>query len=131
LHHSHETSGIGGIFFDRIHALETDDFERMLNLTSELANAYPLIYSELMRNNGQRSFTEAEKKWQKIRRGRYVEFNLIHDRGTKFGLESEGNIESILVSLPTEVEWLYKYEPEKGSQEDMTQQLLKKGIDWI
>ena len=131
LPHRHETRGIGGIFFDRIQPAEADDFEKILNLTSELANAYPLIYSELMKNNGHRSFTDAEKKWQKIRRGRYVEFNLIHDRGTRFGLESEGNIESILVSLPTEVEWLYQYEPAKGSLEDHTQQLLKKGIDWI
>jgi len=131
LPHRHETRGVGGIFFDRIHPVEADDFEQMLNLTSELANVYPILYSELMKNNGQRSFSEAEKHWQKIRRGRYVEFNLIHDRGTKFGLESEGNIESILVSLPAEVEWLYKYEPEKGSLEDQTQQLLKKGIVWI
>lgn len=131
LTHRQETRGIGGIFFDRIKPVDEDDFLKMLSFTVEIANMYPVIYSELMKRNGHRSFTEAQKKWQKIRRGRYVEFNLIHDRGTKFGLESEGNIESILVSLPAEVEWLYKYQPEKGSPEDQTQQLLKKGIVWV
>lgn len=130
LPHRQETRGIGGIFFDRIQPANKNDFEKMLNLTSDLANAYPLIYSKLMKNNGQKSFTEAQKKWQKIRRGRYVEFNLIHDRGTKFGLESDGNIESILVSLPAEVEWVYQYQPDQGSPEAQTQELLKKGIDW-
>ncbi len=131
LPHRHETRGIGGIFFDRIQPANDADFEKMLNLTSDLANAYPLIYSRLMKDNGHKPFTEVQKKWQKIRRGRYVEFNLIHDRGTKFGLESDGNIESILVSLPAEVEWIYHYHTEPGSPEDRTQELLKKGIDWV
>lgn len=131
LPHRHETRGIGGIFFDRIHSANEADLEKMLNLTSELLHIYPIIYSRLMKENGDRPFTEAQKKWQKIRRGRYVEFNLIHDRGTKFGLESDGNIESILVSLPAEVEWVYQYQPEAGSPEAQTQELLKKGIDWV
>jgi coproporphyrinogen III oxidase len=131
LPHRQETRGIGGIFFDRIQPSGETDFEKMLNLTSDLARAYPVIYSQLMKNNGHKPFNEAQKKWQKIRRGRYVEFNLIYDRGTKFGLESEGNIESILVSLPAEVEWIYQYQPEKDSPEAQTQELLKKGIDWV
>ena len=130
LPHRHETRGIGGIFFDRIPVTNGDDLQKMINLTSELANAYPLIYSQLMKSNGHRLFTEAQKKWQKIRRGRYVEFNLIYDGGTKFGLESDGNIESILVSLPAEVEWVYKYQTEPNGPEAQTQELLKKGIDW-
>lgn len=131
LGHRQETRGIGGIFFDRIHTSGENEFEKMLNLTSDLANAYPQIYSKLMKDNGHKPFTESQKKWQKIRRGRYVEFNLIYDRGTKFGLESEGNIESILVSLPAEVEWAYKFQPETDSHEAQTQELLKKGINWV
>lgn len=131
LPHRHETRGVGGIFFDRVQPASEDDFEKMLLLTSELAGVYPVIYSRLMKNNGHKSYTEAQKKWQKIRRGRYVEFNLIHDRGTKFGLESEGNIESILVSLPSEVEWVYQYHPQQDSPEAQTQELLKKGIEWV
>lgn len=131
IEHRQETRGIGGIFFDRVTVHHESDYEKMLNLTSDLANVYPVIYSELMKNNGHRSFTEAEKHWQKIRRGRYVEFNLIYDRGTKFGLESDGNTESILVSLPAEVEWVYQYQPVPGSAEAKTLELLKKGIDWV
>lgn len=131
LDHRQETRGVGGIFFDRIQTTNDSDLEKMINLTSDLANAYPKIYSRLMKDNGHKPFTEAQKHWQKIRRGRYVEFNLIHDRGTKFGLESDGNIESILVSLPAEVEWVYQHHPEDGSPEAITQDLLKKGIEWV
>ena len=131
LEHRRETRGVGGIFFDRIHPDNEVDHEKMLNLTSDLAKAYPQIYSRLMKDNGHKPFSEAQKRWQKIRRGRYVEFNLIYDRGTKFGLESDGNIESILVSLPAEVEWVYQYQPEPGSPEAQTQAFLKKGIDWV
>jgi len=131
LPHRQETRGIGGIFFDRISPANENDFEKMLNLTAELARIYPIIYSQLMKKNGHMLFTEAQKKWQKIRRGRYVEFNLIYDRGTKFGLETEGNTESILVSLPSEVEWVYQHQPEPGSPEAQTLELLKKGIAWV
>jgi coproporphyrinogen III oxidase len=131
LPHRHETRGIGGIFFDRIQPSNENDFEKLLNFTSDLARIYPVIYSRLMKDNGHKPYTEAQKKWQKIRRGRYVEFNLIHDRGTKFGLESEGNIESILVSLPSEVEWVYQYQPQPGSPEAQVQEMLKKGIAWV
>ena len=131
IEHRQETRGIGGIFFDRIAVNNEADYEKMLALTADLAHAYPVIYAELMKNNGHKPYTEAEKKWQKIRRGRYVEFNLVYDRGTKFGLESEGNIESILVSLPAEVEWVYQHQPAAGSAEAKTLELLKKGINWV
>jgi coproporphyrinogen III oxidase len=129
--HRDETRGVGGIFFDRVKPAGEAEHEKMLNLTADLATAYPKIYARLMKDNGNKPFTEAQKKWQKIRRGRYVEFNLIYDRGTKFGLESDGNTESILVSLPAEVEWVYQHRPEPGSPEAETLALLKKGIDWI
>lgn len=130
LPHREETRGVGGIFFDRIKPGEKIDFENMLQLTSDLTKAYPRIYSQLMKNNENKIFTASQKQWQKIRRGRYVEYNLIYDRGTKFGLESGGNTESILVSLPAEVEFHYKHQPEAGSNEAKTLSLLKKGIDW-
>lgn len=130
LPHRLETRGIGGIFFDREKPGERISFEKMLQLTVDLTKAYPRIYSRLMNANGSRTYTPEQKQWQKIRRGRYVEYNLIYDRGTKFGLESGGNTESILVSLPAEVEFHYKHSPAKGSDEAKTLSLLKKGIDW-
>ncbi len=129
--HRNETRGIGGIFFDRLAPDPTIGFESLLSFTLELGNAYPLIYSEIVKKKSKLAFTEAEKRWQQIRRGRYVEFNLIYDRGTKFGLESDGNTESILISLPANASWEYKYETVADSAESLTLQLLQKKIDWV
>ncbi len=131
LPHRNETRGVGGIFFDRLKPDRENSFETLFEFTVELAKAYPVIYAELMKKNHSKKCSEREKHWQNLRRGRYVEFNLIHDRGTKFGLESGGNTESILVSLPANASWAYRYEPEPGGFEEKTLQQLKKGIDWI
>lgn len=131
LPHRNETRGIGGIFFDRVKPGEQLSFKQLLKLTAELSQAYPIIYSELIKSNGGKAYTEAQKDWQKIRRGRYVEFNLLYDRGTRFGLESGGNTESILVSLPQEVSFTYQHQVNAESEEAKTQALLKKDIDWL
>ena len=81
--------------------------------------------------NRSKTFSEEERKWQLIRRGRYVEFNLVLDRGTKFGLETNGRIESILMSLPPLASWKYDHQPKTNTPEYATNQLLKKDIDWI
>lgn len=129
--HRAETRGVGGIFFDRQKPNDHEDLEKWISFTSELAELYPVIYSEIMKENGNIPYTEEHKEWQKLRRGRYVEFNLVYDRGTKFGLETGGNTESILVSLPAEVSWEYNYQPKPESKELETIGMLKKGIDWI
>lgn len=131
LPHRNETRGVGGIFFDRLKPGQENSFETLLKFTQELAKNYPVIYSGFMNKYGKKQFSEREKNWQNLRRGRYVEFNLIHDRGTKFGLESNGNTESILLSLPANASWEYNYIPEKGGFEEKTLQLLKKEMDWI
>ncbi|HZH73042.1 MAG TPA: oxygen-dependent coproporphyrinogen oxidase [Mariniphaga sp.] len=131
LPHRNETRGIGGIFFDRLKPNEENSLETLFKFTVSLAKQYPVIYCNLMKKHGRRPFSSQEKEWQNLRRGRYVEFNLVHDRGTKFGLESGGNIESILVSLPASATWKYNYEPEPGSKEEQTLLVLKKGINWV
>lgn len=131
LPHRKETRGIGGIFFDHIDASSSEVFEHYLAFTSTLAEAYPRLYAVLLNNNRNRSFTEGEKQWQRLRRGRYVEFNLLHDRGTKFGLESKGRTESILLSMPPMASWAYDFQPTEGSREEETLNLLKKDIDWL
>jgi coproporphyrinogen III oxidase len=131
LPHRQETRGVGGIFFDRVKPINEEDFEKLFRFTVSLAELYPVIYASFMKKNGRRSCTAREKKWQALRRGRYVEFNLLYDRGTKFGMESGGNTESILVSLPANASWEYNFNPEAGSFEEKTLQMLRKDIDWI
>lgn len=130
--HREETRGVGGIFFDRLNENSTDlykaeIFEFVKNVGASFAPTYRKIVSE----QKELSATNLQFEWQKIRRGRYVEFNLVYDKGTKFGLETAGRIESILMSLPTTAGWEYNYIPEKGSAEEQTLELLKKGINWV
>ncbi|MFM7217684.1 MAG: coproporphyrinogen III oxidase, partial [Bacteroidota bacterium] len=129
--HRNETRGIGGIFFDYLGEDETHDFEKRFAFLQEVGSAFPIIYRELMRRNKDVPFEEHHLDWQKIRRGRYVEFNLVLDRGTKFGLESNGRTESILMSLPPLAAWKYDYQPAEGSEEATTVSWLRKGVDWI
>jgi coproporphyrinogen III oxidase len=131
LTHREETRGVGGIFFDRQRPGTPAELEKLFGFCVALARKYPEIYTGFMNKNGRKKYTEREKQWQQLRRGRYVEFNLIHDRGTKFGIESGGNTESILVSLPASAAWEYNYQPGAEGFEKKTLDLLKKGIDWI
>ena len=88
-------------------------------------------YVPIVEKRKELPYTKAQRSWQEIRRGRYVEFNLVHDKGTLFGLKTNGRIESILMSLPPHVQWVYNHQPEKGSEEDKLMQVLKKPIEWI
>jgi coproporphyrinogen III oxidase len=128
--HRQETRGIGGIFFDRLNSDQEMSFEKNLNFWKDVGNAFAGIYAELIQRNKNKTYSEANKQWQLLRRGRYVEFNLVYDKGTKFGLESNGRVESILMSLPKFASWEYDHKVEKGSAEEKTLSLLRKGIDW-
>lgn len=130
LPHRQETRGVGGIFFDDL-GREGGDHEQYFEFTTAVGRAFAPIYTALAGAKRSQSYTEAEKQWQLLRRGRYVEFNLVHDRGTRFGLLSNGRTESILMSLPATASWEYQFEPEPGSREAETLGLLKKGIDWV
>lgn len=128
--HRHETRGIGGIFFDRLHEREGMSFEQNLAFWQEVGEAFAPIYTELIRRNKDKVFGPEHKQWQLLRRGRYVEFNLVYDKGTRFGLETNGRVESILMSLPAQAGWLYDYKTTEGSAEHETLAKLKKGMAW-
>jgi len=131
LRHRNETRGIGGIFFDRLNDQIGMDRSAVMKFVMDVGHAFMPVYRNLVRRNCEKPFNEQHKSWQQLRRGRYVEFNLIYDIGTKFGLDTDGRTESILMSLPPTASWDYNIIPEKGSAEAHTLSLLKKNIDWI
>ena len=129
--HRKETRGIGGIFFDRLNQNEYLNFEENFAFWQDVGKAFAPIYVELIKRNKDKSFNDENKQWQLLRRGRYVEFNLVYDKGTKFGLETNGRIESILMSLPSNASWLYNFQTKENSAEQITLSKLKKGINWV
>ncbi|MGB7527178.1 oxygen-dependent coproporphyrinogen oxidase [Sphingobacterium cellulitidis] len=130
--HREETRGIGGIFYDKLTPQKAGiSDQEIFDFSCDLGHLFPKVYSELVNRSRDKQFTEAEKNWQLLRRGRYVEFNLVYDAGTKFGLETNGRIESILMSLPEQANWFYNFKTEAGSKEEKTLSLLKKGVNWV
>ncbi len=131
IRHRNETRGIGGIFFDHLDDSSGISRTSRYAFLQDVGEAFAPIYVHYMKKNSSLAYTAAEKQWQLIRRGRYVEFNLVWDRGTKFGLETDGRTESILMSLPPQANWFYDHRPAPGSREMRTLDLLRKGIDWV
>lgn len=129
--HRNETRGIGGIFFDRLVADEEITFGKLHDFVQSIGYLFPKVYRNLMAKNSKLPFGDRERKWQALRRGRYVEFNLVWDAGTKFGLDTHGRTESILMSMPPLAAWEYNQIPSPGSKEAFTLGLLKKDVDWI
>lgn len=130
--HRHETRGIGGIFYDRLTPENTGvDWDSLFNFSKNVGRSFVEIYSNLVKNTRDIHFTLENKQWQFQRRSRYAEFNLVYDSGTKFGLETDGRIESILMSMPPMASWVYNYKAPAESKEEETLSLLKKGINWV
>jgi len=129
LPHRKEPRGIGGLFFDDFNELS---FERSFALVQDIANSYIDAYAPIVEARATQPFTDAHKQFQCYRRGRYVEFNLVYDRGTLFGLQSGlGRVESILMSLPPEVRWVYDWHPEPGSDEAKLHTDYLRPRDWV
>ncbi len=128
--HRQETRGIGGIFYDKLVATDELSWNEIFEFSKALGRSFIPIYTELVNRNRAKTYTEQQQEWQYLRRSRYAEFNLVYDAGTKFGLETNGRIESILMSLPPTAKWLYNYQAADNSEEARTLSLLKKGINW-
>jgi coproporphyrinogen III oxidase len=131
LPHRDETRGIGGVFFDHLDEKSGKSKNEIFEFCKELGQLFPEVYQQQVELGKSKLYGEQELQWRNIRRGRYVEFNLVHDKGTKFGLLTGGRTESILMSLPKEANWFYNYQPEINSAEAQTLQMLKKGFDWL
>lgn len=129
-HRGHERRGIGGIFYDHQRPDEKHDVQFWINFGKACGDAFIPAYVPLVEKRKSTPYTEANKHWQEIRRGRYVEFNLVHDRGTLFGLKTNGRIESILMSLPPTVRFEYNYQPQPGSEEDKLLQACLQPREW-
>lgn len=128
--HRQETRGVGGIFFDYLKPSQQTT-EELFEFVKAVGETFVPTYTHLMSKNKSLPFGEEQKHWQYLRRGRYAEFNLVWDRGTKFGLETGGRTESILMSLPPQAQWEYNHSPQPDTPEAHTLSLLKKGITWV
>ena len=129
--HRQETRGVGGIFFDYLKPADNDHKAALFAFVQDVGNAFAPIYTHFMDQNRNLPYGEAQKQWQLLRRGRYVEFNLVWDRGTKFGLETNGRTESILMSMPPQANWIYDFQTQPATSEAYTLSKLVKGIDWV
>ncbi|WP_242084484.1 oxygen-dependent coproporphyrinogen oxidase [Aestuariivivens sediminis] len=129
--HRNEARGIGGLFFDYCKATEDMSMEDWYNYVTSVGNSFLEAYIPIVEKRKELHYTKANKDWQEIRRGRYVEFNLVHDKGTLFGLKTNGRIESILMSLPPRVQWVYDHHPKSESEEEKLIKVLKNPIDWV
>ncbi len=131
IRHRNESRGIGGIFFDHLSAENPAESDQLFAFVADAARAFLPAYMPIVERHKDESYTEAERHWQLLRRGRYVEFNLVYDRGTRFGLETNGRTESILMSLPAVARWEYDVHPAPGSPEAALEEVLRHSREWV
>ena len=128
--HRNEARGVGGVFFDYCRENKLMSKERWLSFIKEMGQCIEMSYLPIVEKRKNMPFNESNINWQHIRRGRYVEFNLLHDKGTLFGLKTNGRIESILISMHPKVKWEYNHLPEKDSEEDSLLKILQFPKNW-
>lgn len=129
--HRDEARGVGGLFFDYLRPNEKFSAEKWYDFVTEVGDHFLEAYVPIVEKRKNMDFSAAQRAWQEIRRGRYVEFNLIHDKGTLFGLKTNGRIESILMSLPPHVQWHYNHQAETNSPEEELITVLKNPREWV
>ncbi len=129
--HRSEARGLGGLFFDYCKPTSEFSLEQWYNFVSHIGDSFLEAYVPIVEKRKDVSYTKVQRDWQEIRRGRYVEFNLIHDKGTLFGLKTNGRIESILMSLPPHVQWHYNHSPAENSEEEKLLKILAQPIAWV
>jgi len=129
--HRNEARGVGGLFFDYCKATSDTNMQDWYNFVVDVGNSFVEAYIPIVEIRKNLTYSREQRDWQEIRRGRYVEFNLVHDKGTLFGLKTNGRIESILMSLPPHVQWQYDHRPERGSQEEHLLRILKEPKEWV
>ena len=129
--HRNEARGIGGLFFDYLKETDMFTMQDRFDFVTAVGNSFLESYVPIVEKRKNMSYEKSHKDWQEIRRGRYVEFNLVHDRGTLFGLKTNGRIESILMSLPPSVQWKYNYSPEEDSEEQKLIEVLTNPKEWV
>ena len=128
--HREEGRGVGGLFFDYCKKSTKMQIKDWYNFVTQIGDSFLEAYTPIVEKRKGLPYTPEQKDWQEIRRGRYVEFNLVHDKGTLFGLKTNGRIESILMSLPPSVQWRYDHQPESGSEEEKLITVLKNPVNW-
>ncbi|HHC81168.1 MAG TPA: oxygen-dependent coproporphyrinogen oxidase [Flavobacteriia bacterium] len=129
--HRNEARGIGGLFFDYLKKSDEMTMLQWYDFVTDVGNSFLNGYVPIVEKRKDIPYEKKHRDWQEIRRGRYVEFNLVHDKGTLFGLKTNGRIESILMSLPPHVQWVYDHHPEKGSEEEKLLEVLKNPKAWV
>ncbi|WP_431126727.1 oxygen-dependent coproporphyrinogen oxidase [Flagellimonas flava] len=129
--HRNEARGVGGLFFDYCKKSDAMQMEDWYSFVTEVGNSFIDAYVPIVTKRMNLPYTKEQRDWQEIRRGRYVEFNLVHDKGTLFGLRTNGRIESILMSLPPHVRWQYDHHPEPGSEEEKLIEVLQSPREWV
>ena len=130
-HRNEERRGLGGIFYDYQRPTAAQDVQFWMNFGKACGDSFSTAYIAIVEKRKHTIFTAAQKYWQEIRRGRYVEFNLVHDRGTLFGLKTNGRTESILMSLPPTVRFEYNYQPKPGTEEYKMQEACLHPREWV
>ncbi len=129
--HRGEGRGVGGLFFDYCKKTSTMSMQNWYDFVTEVGDSFLSAYIPIVERRKKLSYTDNQKDWQEIRRGRYVEFNLVHDKGTLFGLKTNGRIESILMSLPPQVQWRYDHHPQPDTEEERLIKILKNPVEWV